>query len=89
MPRFETEVDITPSEFLDVCTSRDIEKLIDCLIEDDFISEEQVNEFSVNLSEKSLSEINFIEKLRLIEENYYQLSVEEENMISSISKKFI
>ena len=89
MPYFNIEVD----EFLFNCDRRDIDDLIDALVEDGYIPKgtynlkNPKNEKASNIQGRG--EMDFSEKLEQLKKKYYSLSEEDESKIEEIFKKYI
>jgi hypothetical protein len=89
MPEFETYVDVDVDEFINVCSKREIRRLIECLVEEDHLPESVLTFKEVSNERRGRGESEFIEKLDLLKEKYYSLSVEEEDSIEKIFKKHL
>lgn len=89
MPEFETYVDVDVDDFIRVCSKREIRQLIECLVEEDHLPESVLTFKEVSNEKRSIGESDFIEKLDLLKEKYYSLSVEEEDSIEKIFKKHL
>jgi hypothetical protein len=83
MPRFyeEVEFDITPEEFIDSCSTQEKEELWEAL-KDDY----DYPEISVNKNDNCLDTM-FYEQVQKLIGNKHRLTVEEENLILSITNK--
>lgn len=84
MANFETYVDIEPSEYIENCSSREIEELVDILIEEGHLEGMPVTSDRHHnlLDEEWTKIIGKIMKSRLF------LSNEEEMVIKNIANKF-
>jgi hypothetical protein len=84
MANFETYVDIEPSEYIDNCSSREIEELVDILIEEGHLEGMPVTSDRHHnlLDEEWTKIIGKIMKSRLF------LSNEEEMVIKNIANRF-
>jgi hypothetical protein len=89
MPEFETYVDVDVDEFINVCSKREIRRLIECLVEEDHLPESVLTFKEVSNERRGRGESEFIEKIDLLKEKYYSLSVEEEDSIEKIFKKHL
>jgi hypothetical protein len=87
MSEFTTEIDIDPREFVDSCGKREIEELIESLIEEGHLPEQVLNQTG-NVKRGRL-EGDFIEKLDQLKEKFYSLSSEEEECLNQIFKKYL
>jgi hypothetical protein len=89
MPRFteseyvDVDIDINVDDFLEECTSREIDGVIDWLIDNNHINEPQKT-VDTNLS---FDEEHLHKNLDKIRDSYYLLSEEEEELIKQIANK--
>ena len=86
MPEFETYVDVSVDEFLSACGSREIEKLIEALIEDGYLDQKSVKNQEHN--PKSLMEEEWDMVIENLKEKRLNLSNEDEEIVKLISKKY-
>jgi hypothetical protein len=86
MPEFYVEdLDIDPSEFVDACSKREIEELIDALTEDGYIVK-PIN--SVPLEDKNLLDEEWDEVMsKLAGRGRLRLTNEEEEIIRKIANR--
>ena len=86
MPEFYVEdIDIDPSEFIDACSKREIEELIDALTEDGYIVK-PIN--SVPLEDKNLLDEEWDEVMgKLAGRGRLRLTNEEEEIIRKIANR--
>ena len=89
MPEFETYVDVDVDEFISVCSKREITRLIECLVEEDYLPESVLTFKQDGNDKRGRMESEFIEKLDQLKDKYYSLSVEEEDSIEKIFKKHL
>ncbi len=88
MPYFTPDdIDIDVDEFLDSCGSSEIEEAIDYLVKRGLIAPER------RLSKKaeegmSVGESFYIEALDKLAERYHTITLEEEQIIINLAKKF-
>jgi len=87
MPNFdvETDIDIDIEDFVDTCNKREIDELIDYLVECEYLPPTMLSEV---ISSKTFSEIDFEEKLTKIANNRFLLSDEEFELIEKIANRF-
>lgn len=86
MPYFQPEeLDIDVEEFVDSCSKSEIKELIDYLISEEFVSRNSAISAPRNMT---LRQQEFNEATIKIEQNYHRLTVEEEQLIIQISKRF-
>lgn len=86
MPSFRTdaEVEVDILEFMDACSSREIKEVIEFLIENDHI-----DSISGVNNKQSLNELGFNDNLRYLSQNYHSLTLEEEEVIRKMVKRFV
>ena len=91
MPDFTPEdIDIEPSEFVYACNSKEIKELIEALVEDGHIPSHVLNSNGdVKTPKRGAMELEFIEKLEKLREKYYSLSLEDEQTMQEIFKKYL
>lgn len=82
MPYFTQELEIDIDEFLDECTSREMEDLIESLEERGYIKPKSSKGIYIQ-------EIEFNNMLLKIMENKHQISEQEELVILNIYKKIV
>lgn len=89
MPRFDYDgnIDIDIDDFLSECTDSEITEVIEYLIDNDFISKNDVS--IANEETKSINDLILDEAISKIMENKIQLTYEEEQLIINLSKRFI
>jgi len=88
MPDFSTEIDIEPWEYISECNRREINKLIEILIEDGHLT--QFNgEVTPKKEGVSVMDSEWDESLMKIRNSRHLLSNEDEHLINEISKKLI
>ena len=88
MPTFSVDdLDISVDEFLDQCSDKDIQKLIKILVEDDNIS---LSSMFVKPNRRSYSklQIEFVDKIQRLITNYHRISIEDEQKLDEIFKKY-
>lgn len=87
MPDFTPDdLDISPGEFVDSCNSREINQLIEVLIEDGHIQSNQLNKYGV--SKSNLNDEIFWESLETLSKCRDLLTLEEEDFINNLANKF-
>ncbi len=84
MPEFETYIDIDPDEFIDNCSEREIEELIESLVESGYLTKTA----TTKPSEKNVLDLEWDEIMDKLIRNRVMLSNEEEEMIRTIAKRF-
>ena len=88
MPDFSTEIDIEPWEYISECSRREIDELIETLIENGHLA--LFNGKAVPTKEgASVMDIEWEESLTKIRFSKHLLSNEDENTIIDIAKKLI
>ena len=88
MPEFTTEVDIDPSEFIDSCSKRERDRLIEILIEDGYIQEDQVTLNGQKVRKPNINDEKFFNSLEQLSKCRDLLTIEEENFINTARKEF-
>ncbi len=89
MPNFnaseyvDVEVDVDIDEFLDKCSTDEIEEVIQYLIDNNIISEDR----TMNFSNLSFDEEQLHKNLDKIKNSYYILPNEDEEIIKQIANK--
>ena len=88
MPDFSTEIDIEPWEFIAECNRREIDELIETLIEDGHLA--RFNGKAVPKKEGgSVMDLEWDEILTKIRNSKHLLSNEDESIIINIAKKLV
>lgn len=89
MPEFTAEIDIDPSEFVDSCSKRERDRLVEILIEDGDIQPDQDTKNGNNgVRRPNINDQRFWESLDKLAKCRDLLSIEEENFINSLAEKF-
>jgi len=84
MPEFYVDnIDISPSEFVDQCSSKEIDQLIEILVEDEFIT----NDMIINIGNQTPDEVLFANALIKLGGNKHRLTNEEEKIIMQIANR--
>jgi len=86
MPIFYKEVDIDIEDFIDECSDREIEKLIEILVEEGKLPNTKTK-FN-NVQKLSINEILWLETISKIENNRLGMTIEEIETIENIAKRF-
>lgn len=82
----DVDVDITVDEFVSECSSREIKELITALVEDGHLKPSAAKGgVPTNLTAKQLE---FVEMLDVLFENYYSMSNEECELIEQLYRKY-
>ena len=86
MPDFDYDgsIDIDVDDFIIACSSREIEEVIDELVERGYIKPSQV----IHDSQMTIPEQIFQEALQKLDGKWNRLTKEEEEIITNISKRF-
>jgi hypothetical protein len=87
MPDFSTSIDIEPWEYVSECSERDIEDLIETLIDDGHL--DKFNGKVKPSNSNTLMDNEWNEALEKLRNSRHLLSIEEENRITEITKKFL
>ena len=89
MPEFTAEVDIDPSEFIDSCSKREKDRLVEILIEDGYIQPDQDTKNSnTGVRRPNINDLRFWDSLDKLAKCRDLLSIEEENFINNLAEKF-
>lgn len=88
MPDFSTEIDIEPWEYINACSNREIDELIQDLIDDGHLT--RFNGKLVPKKENgSVMDLEWDELLTKIKNSKHLLSNEDESIIINIANKLI
>ena len=89
MPEFTAEVDIDPSEFIDSCSRRERDRLIEILVEDGYIEPDQSTKNSnTGVRKPNINDLTFWDSLDKLAKCRDLLSIEEENFINNLATKY-
>lgn len=90
MPDFTPDdIDIEPSEFVDACNSKEINQLIEVLIEDGHIQPDQLTKNGFNgVRRPNINDEIFWESLDHLKKCRDLLSITEEEFINNLAKRF-
>jgi len=89
MPEFSAEVDIDPSEFIDSCSKKEKDRLVEILIEDGYIQPDQDTKNGNNgVRRPNVNDEIFWESIEKLAKCRDLLSIEEENFINNLAGKF-
>lgn len=84
MPYFDTEVDVSVDDFLSACNQKEIENLIDYLIEDGYLVDRSVSK----PQDKSVLEIEWDDMINKLSQLRQRITNEEEDTIKKIVNKY-
>ena len=88
MPDFSTEIDIEPWEYINACSHREIDELIEDLIEDGYLA--RFNGKVVPKKENgSVMDLEWDELILKIKNSKHLLSNEDESIIINIANKLV
>lgn len=88
MPEFTTEIDIEPSEYIDSCSKSEIKELIEMLVEDGHIPKSSLSQSEHSKSYSKLQQ-EFTLKLEQLSNKYHSISVEDEEKLEQIFKRYL
>jgi hypothetical protein len=89
MPEFTAEVDIDPSEFVDSCSKREKDRLVEILIEDGYIQPDQeTKNDNKGVRRPNINDHIFWGSLDKLSKCRDLLTLEEEEFINKLAKKF-
>lgn len=80
MPYFTQEIEIDLDDFLNECTDREIEDIVEALVERGYLKPK---------SSTKMTKTDFLDMLIKIENNRHQLTNEDEESIVNIYKKIV
>lgn len=81
MPEFGTNIDIDIDDFISECNSREIEELIEFLVEDSHLPE------SILTDTHKAENTNWNQEVQKLIDSKWKLSVDDEQTILNITKK--
>jgi hypothetical protein len=82
MPEFRSEINIDPSEYIDSCSRREIERLVELLEDDGHITKTLSGIRRPNINDKI-----FLESLQTLTKCRHLLSIQEEKFINKLGEK--
>ena len=91
MPDFTPDdIDIDPSEFVDACSSKERQELIDYLVQCGYISEDQkdIKKSNHGVRNPNINDEFFWEGLDNLKKCRHLLSIHEENYINNIADRY-
>jgi hypothetical protein len=89
MPEFTAEVDIDPSEFIDSCSKRERDRLVEILIEDGYIQPDQETKNGNNgVRRPNINDEIFWESLDKLAKCRDLLTITEEQFINNLAERF-
>ena len=89
MPEFIAEVDVDPSEFVDSCSVRERQRLIEILVEDGYIEPNQADKSKGNgVRRPNINDQRFWNSLEHLAKCRDLLSITEEEFINNLAERF-
>lgn len=89
MPEFTTEIDIDPSEFIDSCSKKERDRLIEILEEDGYISSPaETIDKNNGVRKPNFNDQTFWNSLQKLAKCKDLLTLEEETYINNLADKF-
>ncbi len=89
MPEFTAEVDVDPSEFVDSCSKRELQRLVEILEEDGHIEPSQSSKSKSNgVSRPNINDLKFWESLDYLAKCRDLLTISEEQFINNLADRF-
>ena len=89
MPEFSAEVDIDPSEFIDSCSQKEKQRLIQILVEDGEIEPAQADKNKgTGVRTPNMNDQIFWDSLDRLAKCRDLLTIEEEDLINNMAAKF-
>ena len=80
----DIDVDIEIDEFVDSCSERDLQMLIRYLQEAGYLDKSNIRDESKMTS----NEIEFRDKMSLLSDKFYQMTIEEAELIENLYNKY-
>jgi hypothetical protein len=80
----DVDVDIEIDEFVDSCSKRDLQMLIRYLQEAGYLDKSNIRDESKMTS----NEIEFRDKMSLLSDKFYQMTIEEAELIENLYNKY-
>ena len=80
----DVDVDIEIDEFVDSCSERDLQMLIRYLQEAGYLDKSNIRDESKMTS----NEIEFRDKMSLLSDKFYQMTIEEAELIENLYNKY-
>ena len=81
----DVDVDIEIDEFVDSCSERDLQMLIRYLQEEGYLDKSNIRDESKMTS----IEIEFRDKMSLLSDKFYQMTIEEAELIENLYNKYL
>jgi hypothetical protein len=93
MPYISTELDVEVDEFLESCSSRELDKVVDWLVEESKINGSLADKMSnpggkAPVPATTQMQDEFTEGLALLGEAFYRLSTEDQGTLESLIAKY-
>jgi hypothetical protein len=89
MPEFTAEVDIDPSEFIDSCSNRELQRLVQILEEDGHIEPSQSSKSNASgVRKPNSNDLKFWASLDHLAKCRDLLSITEEEFINNLAERF-
>lgn len=89
MPYFSTEVDVEVDEFLECCSVRELDKVVEWLVEESQVNERLANKLANRGEDRSTGTQNsFTDGLTSLGEAFYRISTEDQETIENLIAKY-
>ena len=89
MPEFTAEVDIDPSEFIDSCSKRERQRLVEILVEDgDIQPDQETKNSNTGVRKPNINDQTFWDSLDKLAKCRDLLTIGEEDYINKLASKF-
>jgi hypothetical protein len=89
MPEFTAEIDVDPSEFIDSCSKRELQRVVEILEEDGHIEPSQSSKSSgTGVRKPNTNDLQFWASLDHLAKCRDLLTIEEEEHINKLADKF-
>ena len=81
----DVDVDIEIDEFVDSCSERELQMLVRYLQKEGYLDKSNIRDESKMTS----SEIEFRDKMSLLSDKFYQMTIEEAELIENLYNKYL
>ena len=80
----DVDVDIEIDEFVDSCSERELKMLVRYLQKEGYLNKSNIRDES----KMTLSEIEFCDKMSLLSDKFYQMTIEDSEIIEKLYEKY-
>jgi hypothetical protein len=82
----DVDVDIEIDEFVDSCSERELKMLVRYLQKEGYLNKSNIRDEDV--SKMTSSEIEFCDKMSLLSDKFYQMTIEDSEIIEKLYEKY-